>query len=300
MQYTVPCAHNGVLCAVMSANECVDTVRECLQHGACHYIVKPATHKEIKNIWQYAFRGCTVAPHPCTPRKGNSSDAALSPLEPSAAVRALTMDTGRDSIVDASAAHLAPHHLTPTSSTCPLNSVLESTYLPWNTRLTIFCNLLHSSVKASMNSVSQSSRVYDPAAFRSGNDQPFVCPASVLVSCSGDVSSCSLRSNHFSTPFYRAPEHRSANATALQGFNGGSKRYCFSEATYALGVLLMELAMAPVTAADRAKHLAALPRLPAQLLTSKPKIAVLILQMVRLIKLRDHFTHCLQLLQDCV
>lgn len=264
----------------MSANDCLDTVRECLQHGACHYIMKPATHKEIKNIWQYAFRGSAVSPHPCTPRKQATSISAPRPGLPlgypsSTAIAAShsISKSGSKAVTvgDPTALGLLPCPLASSSTDRPLNTVLESNFMPWTSRLFIFCHLLNATIKwfqpcSNLPTVSTPSK--PQASF-----PPFTSPDSVLVSSSGDVSTCTAPSRHFSTPFYEAPEQ--------PAHMHGRRPYDSAQATYALGVLLMELAMAPVAATDRSKHLAALPRLPMQLLSCKPKIAVLILQMVR-------------------
>ena len=271
------------MCAVMSANDCLDTVRECLQHGACHYIVKPATHKEIMNIWQYVYRGSAVSAQPCTPRKlaapAVSGPPTSAPLDrPSSTAIAAAPSVSKCDTISVSAGNPTPagllvNPLTSTSTNCPLNTVLESTFLPWNTRLSIFCHLLNAAIRAFQRfpSAPSSCTPSKPDSEQAWSP-PFTSPEAVLVSSAGDVSTCCAPPRHFSTPFYSAPEQ----PAHLHG-----RRGCDSaQATYALGVLLMELAMAPLPAMDRSKHLAALPRLPMQLLSSKPAIAVLILQMV--------------------
>lgn len=281
---------NSSIRAVMSANECVDTVRECLQHGACHYIVKPATHKEIKNIWQYAFRGSTVSISPDLSNscKQDSSIPTTRPVLPlhqpysttvAAAPSASTSHNSHSAVNPTAPPRLLPNPLASTNTNCPLNTVLESTYLPWSTRLTIFCHLLNTTLKSFQHSTHTSTASPNmPPALQQPGTHPFTSPASVLVSSSGEVSTCSAPSSHHSTPFYSAPAGVPAQHRTPQT---GGKPYDSAQATYALGVLLMELAMAPVAATDRSKHLAALPRLPVQLLSSKPNIAVLVLQMVR-------------------
>jgi hypothetical protein len=257
----------------MSANECMDTVRECLQNGASHYIVKPATHKEIQNIWQYAFRGAASSPDDAQPRQTHSDKAAS--LAVSNNLRCATPSIAvREHPPEQVPAMPEPAQPQPMDNMLEgylsLNTILESKYLPWRTRLAIFCRLLHSTRHA----LDTATAAPGPSAESRAQHLVFVNPAAILIEPSGRVAPCTAPPAHFSSALYQPPPvqmHQSAQGQACEA----------AQATYALGLLLLELAMAPSTPRERAGHLAMLPRLPAQLLSSKPQVCVLILQMVR-------------------
>ena len=42
--------------AMMSVDGETNNVMKGVQHGACHYLLKPIRMKELKNIWQHVFQ----------------------------------------------------------------------------------------------------------------------------------------------------------------------------------------------------------------------------------------------------
>jgi CheY-like chemotaxis protein len=242
----------------MSANDCIETVQECLQRGASHYILKPVTKKEVQAIWQHAFRSRPAARTPSSTAQPND------------------VDSSTPQAVSAQAPPHAPHSPDAEATSprvvslgsgveVPLNDVLESHMLPWQQRLVTFCHLLRSSILAF--------DAHGPGA--PAERPPFRSPCGVYVMDGGLVSARSDSGPavpHPATRHYRAPGPagaREAKATPDAQ----------AECVYALGVLLFELAAGPAGAAARAERLAALPSLPVELLTSWPDVAVLVLRM---------------------
>lgn len=258
--------------AVMSANECIETVRECLQRGASHYILKPVTQKEIKSLWQYAYRSAT-RPAPVPDEPGVPASPSPSGSVPAHLIDISTIATKAAPLprkTETRAPSPTGATLAPAGTNMPLNSALETLSLPWRIRLTIFSQLLHNTRIAFDTAAPGLDTIRLPS-----RTQAFSKPAAVLISSSsGAIAPCHTPPHHFSSHYYRAPAAR--GTSMAMHF---PQRYDSAAATYALGVLLLELAMAPCPAKVRAEYLAALPRVPSSLLTAKPEIAVLILRM---------------------
>ena len=255
------------LCAVMSANDCVETVQECLQRGASHYILKPVTKKEVQAIWQHAFRPRVIGPTPSSTAQAPDADVfgprrqrkaadsaevqtAETPGSPEAAESGALAGTSARNVALGSGIDL------------PLHDALETHMLSWQQRLVTFCHLLRSSLQAF------SSR----GASAAPSPRPFFGPDGVYVTEGGLVSNRADQHPgvpHCTSRHYRAPE------AAQHGPVPASEPTC----VYALGALLFELASGPATAAERADRLTKLPHLPADLLTSWPSLAILILRM---------------------
>lgn len=255
----------------MSANECIDTVRECLQRGASHYILKPVTQKEIQSLWQYAYRTATRPALACDPPAAPATPSPDDPIPATGVATIATKPAGPRTPTPQLLPTPAPiSSLAPAGTNMPLNSALESLSLPWRTRLTIFCHLLHHT-RTAFDATSPTSL----GARLTPHPHAFTNAASVLISPStGATAACHTPPHHFSSHFYRAPHSRASTPSCPF-----PRTYDAAAATYALGVLLLELAMAPSPPKVRTEYLSALPRVPASLLSAKPDVAVLILRM---------------------
>jgi CheY-like chemotaxis protein len=247
-------------CAVMSGNECIETVQECLQRGAAHYILKPITKKEVQNIWQHAFQNrppvntlcancAQTEPHSDSPTPLATAHFSGDTLWPSHSAQHAAVNLGslREAVPGS-------------GGDMPLHEVLQSGRLPWRERLAIFCHLLGSTIRAFL-----------PAAAHEPRPQPFVSPDGIYVTDDGAVSQRCDHEHplpHPCTPFYRPPSPTGVHH-ALQPLSS----------VYALGILLFELALSPAPQAARVARLEALPSLPVDLLTARPEIALLLLRM---------------------
>ena len=226
----------------MSASERVETVQECLQRGAAHYILKPVTKKEVQNIWQHTFHARPANAPPAAeaaPPKDDPGSVSADTSPPVSAQVSPPQPAAADTVLSA-------------GSDVPLDDVLTARCLPWRQRMLLFCQFLSRSM----------------AAFRPGGTAaPFMSPAGAYVRADGFASErvdAHLPPPDACAAFYRSPSDSALRAPAC---------------VYALGVLLLELALAPRPEAARLYHLAALPALPVELLTQHPDTAILILRM---------------------
>jgi hypothetical protein len=163
-------------------------------------------------------------------------------------------DQAHSSSTTESSAHLAA------GTEVGLNSLLECHSLPWPYRLSIFCQLLCISTLALADTASTTARAFTSPAFVRVTLSPF--PRARIATCTSGP--------HPTTPYYSPPPSTGAQESADTAA---------SSCIYALGVLLLELALPAATADVRTERLAALPSLPSELLAIQPRTAVLILRM---------------------